>query len=59
VPHIEEGAPLEECVRRAVDRTRAFARRQRVWFRRDPRIHWYGAAENPIAVLPALLGDWS
>jgi tRNA dimethylallyltransferase len=59
VPHIEEDAPLEECVRRAVDRTRAFARRQRVWFRRDPRIHWYGAAENPIAVLPALLGDWS
>jgi tRNA dimethylallyltransferase len=57
--HIEDGAPLEECVTAAVARTRAFARRQRVWFRRDPRIHWYGAADNPVAVLPALLGDWS
>jgi tRNA dimethylallyltransferase len=57
--HIEDGAPLEECVAAAVARTRAFARRQRVWFRRDPRIRWYGAAENPLDVLPALLGDWS
>jgi tRNA dimethylallyltransferase len=57
--HIEDGAPLEECVAAAVARTRAFARRQRVWFRRDPRIHWYGVADNPLDVLPALLGDWS
>jgi tRNA dimethylallyltransferase len=50
-----DGLPLDETVRR----TRAFARRQRMWFRRDPRITWFGAAENPFAVLPALLGDWS
>ncbi|MDQ2754663.1 MAG: tRNA (adenosine(37)-N6)-dimethylallyltransferase MiaA [Actinomycetota bacterium] len=56
--HLEEGAPLEAMVEEAVRRTRAFARRQRVWWRRDPRIAWYGAAENPFAVLPALLGDW-
>jgi tRNA dimethylallyltransferase len=49
---------LAEAVERAVVRTRAFARRQRMWFRRDPRITWYGAADNPFAVLPALLGDW-
>ena len=36
----------------------SISRRQRVWFRRDPRIHWYGAVENPVDVLPALLGDW-
>jgi hypothetical protein len=30
-----------------------------VWFRRDPRITWFGAPENPFAVLPALLGHWS
>ena len=26
--------------------TRRFVRRQRSWFRRDPRIHWVGSAEN-------------
>ena len=49
---------MEEALDRALGRTRAFARRQRMWFRRDPRITWYGAADNPFAVLPALLGDW-
>jgi tRNA dimethylallyltransferase len=48
------GAAEAETVRR----TKAFARRQRVWFRRDPRITWYGTASNVFAVLPALLGDW-
>lgn len=57
--HIEGGEALDDCLADALVRTRAFARRQRMWFRRDPRIHWYGAAENPVAVLPALLGDWS
>jgi tRNA dimethylallyltransferase len=42
-----------------VRRTRSFARRQRMWFRRDPRIRWYGTAENPCGVLPALLAAWS
>ena len=40
-------------------RTRSFARRQRMWFRRDPRIAWFGAAENPCGILPALLARWS
>jgi tRNA dimethylallyltransferase len=42
-----------------VRRTRSFARRQRMWFRRDPRITWFGTAGNPCAVLPALLAAWS
>jgi tRNA dimethylallyltransferase len=57
--HVEEGVPYEEAVERTVARTRAFSRRQRMWFRRDPRIRWFGAAGNPVAVLPALLGDWA
>jgi tRNA dimethylallyltransferase len=57
--HLEEGAPLDRCVEEAVRRTRAFARRQRMWFRRDPRISWHGATRNPVAVLPSLLGEWS
>jgi len=39
-------------------RTRALARRQRMWFRRDPRTTWLGAADNPCAALPALLALW-
>ena len=56
--HLEQGVPLAASITEAVRRTKAFARRQRVWWRRDPRISWYGAAENPLAVVPALLGDW-
>jgi tRNA dimethylallyltransferase len=36
-------------------RTRSFARRQRVWFRRDPRITFFDVDENPLDALPALL----
>ncbi|MDQ6928727.1 MAG: tRNA (adenosine(37)-N6)-dimethylallyltransferase MiaA [Actinomycetota bacterium] len=50
--------PVHESIDLAIRRTREFARRQRSWFRRDPRITWFGAARNPVAVLPALLGDW-
>jgi tRNA dimethylallyltransferase len=56
--HLYGEASLDEAVDEAVRRTRAFARRQRVWFRRDPRITWYGTAEDPATVLPALLEDW-
>jgi tRNA dimethylallyltransferase len=43
----------------AVVRTRRFARRQRMWFRRDPRIRWFGATGNPCPVLPGLLASWA
>lgn len=36
-------------------RTRQLARRQIRWFRRDPRITWWGTAANPDALAPALL----
>jgi len=55
--HVEAGGSYDDAVARIVTRTRAFARRQRMWFRRDPRIRWLGAADNPVALLPALLGD--
>ncbi|HEX2039562.1 MAG TPA: tRNA (adenosine(37)-N6)-dimethylallyltransferase MiaA [Acidimicrobiales bacterium] len=56
--HVEQGVPLADALDEVVRRTRAFARRQRMWFRRDPRITWFGAAEDPGAVLPALLREW-
>ncbi len=37
--HLDDAGPtLDEVLERAVRRTRSFARRQRMWFRRDPRI---------------------
>jgi hypothetical protein len=30
-----------------------------MWWRRDHRVHWYGAMDNPLAVVPALLGEWA
>jgi tRNA dimethylallyltransferase len=57
--HIEHGEPFGAAVDTAIRRTRGFARRQRVWWRRDPRIAWYGSDDNPLAVIPALLGEWA
>jgi tRNA dimethylallyltransferase len=56
--HLEDGVPLETAMAETVRRTRAFARRQRVWWRRDPRVRWYGTADNPLAVMATLLGEW-
>lgn len=56
--HLEGRCSLEEAVDQADRRTRAFARRQRVWWRRDPRITWYGGADNPLAAIAQILGNW-
>lgn len=53
--HLEDGLPLAEAVERAIQRTRSFARRQRAWFRRDPRIRWIAAEDDPESVLAAAL----
>ena len=50
---------LDEALDAAGRRTREFSRRQRMWFRRDPRITWLATANDPLALLPALLGNWS
>ena len=57
--HLRGEMPLSDALEVAVNRTRAFARRQRVWFRRDPRITWLGSSGDTRALLPALLGDWA
>jgi tRNA dimethylallyltransferase len=57
--HLDGKIDLDATSDAIVVRTRQFARRQRMWFRRDPRIAWFGAPENPCTVLPALLASWS
>lgn len=39
--------PLEEAVAVTALRTRQYAKRQRTWFRRDPRIVWLEAGDRP------------
>ena len=72
--HVEDGVPVDEAVAEAVRRTRAFARRQWAWFRRDPRITWLDGGGDLRAQLlarwdeaaealpggsrPAAVGDW-
>ena len=58
IDHLGGGPPLDEAVALAVRRTRRFARRQGSWFRRDPRIRWLEAGDDPAAVLPDLLAAW-
>ena len=52
------GESLDESLARAALRTRQLARRQRVWFRRDPRITWMAGGENPEALVPSVLARW-
>jgi len=48
--HVEDGRPLDACVEEAVTATVRFARRQRAWFRRDPRIAWFAPEVKLSAV---------
>lgn len=50
---------VDEAFAMTTRRTRSFARRQRMWFRRDPRITWLGTADNPCSLATALLAMWS
>ena len=55
IAHLQGQTTLDEALELAIRRTRRFARRQRSWFRRDPRIHWLEAAADPASLLPALV----
>jgi tRNA dimethylallyltransferase len=54
--HVEGGVPLAEALAEATRRTRAFARRQWSWFRRDPRIEWVETAADATRRVLAHLG---
>ena len=56
--HLEEGLPLEAALALDVANTRRFARRQRSWFRRDPRIRWLEVEDEPRAALRGSRDHW-
>jgi len=51
IAHRRGELPLDEALEEAVRRTRRFARRQQAWFRRDPRIRWYDAEDDPASLV--------
>jgi tRNA dimethylallyltransferase len=52
--HLDGDITLAEATDLTRRRTVTFARRQRAWFKRDPRIEW----RKPVEVMAAVLGDW-
>jgi tRNA dimethylallyltransferase len=57
IDHLTGETPLDEALDVAIRRTRRFARRQRSWFRRDPRIRWLAALDDPRSLLPGLAAE--
>jgi tRNA dimethylallyltransferase len=55
--HLEEGVPLETCVTDAITQSRRLARRQRSWFRRDPRVEWMSDPEAARTRVNEVLND--
>ncbi len=49
--HLGGELSLDEARAATVKRTRALARRQLAWFRRDPRIRWFEAKDGGAAVI--------
>jgi tRNA dimethylallyltransferase len=55
--HLAGEMTLAEAVGSTVKRTKELARRQMVWFRRDPRIRWFpGGADGAGALVDRLVG---
>jgi tRNA dimethylallyltransferase len=55
--HLEDGLPLPDAVDEAIRRTRAFARRQMAWFRRDPRIVWMDPDDDVVGSIAARMAE--
>ena len=51
---MEEGTPVAEALAAVVRRTRAYARRQLAWFRRDPRLRWSTLPPGPERIARVL-----
>jgi tRNA dimethylallyltransferase len=58
IAHLDGELGLDEALELAVLRTRQFARRQRVWFARDPRIVWIDASEKSSTNADAVMARW-
>jgi tRNA dimethylallyltransferase len=57
--HLQGHISFAEAIDAAIAATRSFAKRQRAWWRRDPRIQWYEAGQNAVDLVAPVLGDWA
>ena len=55
--HLDGLLTLDEARLETARATRRFVRRQRSWFRRDPRIHWLSTLGEPAQQAVAMLTD--
>ncbi|WP_151548736.1 MULTISPECIES: tRNA (adenosine(37)-N6)-dimethylallyltransferase MiaA [Corynebacterium] len=56
--HLRGEISAEQAYEDTVRATRRYVRRQRSWFKRDPRITWIDAADNPLEQARAQLRRW-
>ena len=56
---MQDGQPTEWAAEATAKATRRLVRRQRSWFRRDPRIHWLDASDDPVGNALRTLHDAS
>ncbi len=57
--HLAGESDLDTALADAVTATRRFARRQERWFRRDPRIAWIDASDNPMVIIDEVVRQWT
>ena len=56
--HLNGEMSLDAALSAASQRTKSFARRQRMWFRRDPRITWLGVNDSIETLTPMFTKEW-
>jgi tRNA dimethylallyltransferase len=49
--HLRAELSLDDAIETTIKRTRALARRQLAWFRRDPRIRWFQADQSGASAI--------
>jgi tRNA dimethylallyltransferase len=55
-PFLDGESDLESCILAATLATRQLVRRQRAWFRRDPRIEWFEKSDDVLSRLLTVVG---
>ena len=55
IAHLDGSLSLDEAVLRTQRDTRAYARRQLTWFRRDPRVRWFDPSRDAAALHEEIL----
>ncbi len=58
IEHLAGRTTLDQALARTVKRTRALARRQMGWFRRDPRIRWFRAGPDGAGAITDELTEY-